>query len=150
MFATWSLRKKISASVGVSLLVVGVAVAYLSYSSAMKAMEINIIRQVDGISATFSKYVSDWFTLKGKSLDSFPATSTEETYNAHLVQLKIAADVDNSFLAFSDGKLVNANNLVMAPGNDDPRRWSWYIAAMQDQRKTFVGNPSVASATGKN
>src|SRR4051812_49231529 len=150
MFATWSLRRKISASVGVSLLLVGAAVAWLSDSSAMKTMEVNITRQVDGISATFSKYVSDWFALKGKSLESFPANSNDATYNAHLVQLKIAADVDNSFLAFSDGKLVNANNLVMAPGNDDPRKWGWYIAAMQDQRKTYVGNPSVASATGKN
>jgi methyl-accepting chemotaxis protein len=149
MFAQWSLRRKISASVGISLVLVGCAVAYLSYSSAMKAMEVNIAHQVDGISATFTKYVSDWFALKGKSLESFPATTDDSNYNIHLVQLKIAADVDNAFLAFPDGKLVNANNLVMAPGNDDPRKWSWYINAMKAQRKTFVDTPSIASATGK-
>ncbi len=149
MFAQWSLRRKISASVGISLLLVGCAVAYLSYTSAMKAMEISIARQVVGISSTFSKYVSDWFTLKGKSLQSFPANSDDATYNAHLVQLRVAADVDNVFLAFADGKLVNANKLVMAPGNDDPRKWGWYIHAMQDQNKTFIDNPTVASATGK-
>jgi methyl-accepting chemotaxis protein len=149
MLAQWSLRKKISTSVGVSLVLVGCAVAYLSYSSAMKAMDVNISRQVEGISATFTKYVSDWFALKGKSLESFPANSDDSNYNSHLVQLKIAADVDNAFLAFPDGKLVNANNLVMAPGNDDPRKWSWYINAMKDQRKTFIDNPSIASATGK-
>ncbi|RYY03557.1 MAG: methyl-accepting chemotaxis protein [Gammaproteobacteria bacterium] len=149
MFAQWSLRKKISTSVGVSLVLVGCAVAYLSYSSAMKATEVNIAHQVEGISATFTKYVSDWFALKGKSLESFPANSDDSNYNRHLVQLKIAADVDNAFLAFADGKLVNANNLVMAPGNDDPRKWSWYINAMADQKKTFIDNPSVASATGK-
>jgi len=149
MFAHWSLRRKISASVGVSLVLVGCAVAYLSYTSAMKAMEVNIARQVEGISATFTKYVSDWFALKGKSLESFPANTSDADYNIHLVQLKIAADVDNAFLAFPDGKLVNANNLVMAPGNDDPRKWSWYINAMKDQRRTFIDNPSVASATGK-
>ena len=149
MFAQWSLRRKISTSVGVSLVLVGATVAYLSYSSAMKTMEVNITRQVDGISATFSKYVSDWFALKSKTLESFPANTDDSTYNIHLVQLKIAADVDNSFLAFSDGKLVNANKLVMAPGNDDPRKWSWYIHAMQDQRKTAIEDPSIASATGK-
>jgi len=149
MFAHWSLRRKISSSVGVSLVLVGCAVAYLSYSSAMKAMEVNIGRQVEGISATFTKYVSDWFALKGKSLESFPANTEDDTYNIHLVQLKIAADVDNAFLAFPDGKLVNANKLEMAPGNDDPRKWSWYINAMKDQHKTFIDNPSVASATGK-
>ncbi len=150
MATRWSLRKKISASVAVSLLLVGCAVSYLSYSSAMTAMEVNINRQIAGISATFSKYVSDWFALKGKALEGFPATATEENYNAHLTQVKISADVDNSFLAFADGKLYNANNLVMAPGNDDPRVWGWYIAATKNPRETYIDNPSVASATGKN
>lgn len=150
MATRWSLRKKISASVAVSLLLVGCAVSYLSYSSAMKAMEVNINRQIAGISATFSKYVSDWFELKGKALEGFPASATEENYNAHLTQVKISADVDNSFLAFADGKLYNANNLVMAAGNDDPRVWGWYIAANKNPRQTYIDNPSVASATGKN
>ncbi|HSC69004.1 MAG TPA: methyl-accepting chemotaxis protein [Cellvibrio sp.] len=150
MATHWSLRKKISTSVAVSLLLVGCAVSYLSYSSAMTAMEVNINRQVAGISATFSKYVSDWFELKGKALEGFPASATEDHYNAHLTQVKISADVDNSFLAFADGKLYNANNLVMAPGNDDPRVWGWYIAAVKNPRATYIDNPSVASATGKN
>lgn len=150
MAARWSLRKKISASVAVSLLLVGCAVSYLSYSSAMTAMEVNINRQIAGISATFSKYVSDWFALKGKALEGFPASVTDENYNAHLTQVKISADVDNSFLAFADGKLYNANNLVMAAGNDDPRVWGWYIAANKNPRETYIDNPSVASATGKN
>lgn len=150
MATRWSLRKKISASVAVSLLLVGCAVSFLSYSSAMTAMEVNINRQIAGISATFSKYVSDWFALKGKALEGFPASATEEDYNAHLTQVKISADVDNSFLAFADGKLYNANNLVMAAGNDDPRVWGWYIAANKNPRETYIDNPSVASATGKN
>lgn len=150
MATRWSLRKKISASVAVSLLLVGCAVSYISYSSAMTAMEVNINRQIAGISATFSKYVSDWFALKGKALEGFPASATEENYNAHLTQVKISADVDNSFLAFADGKLYNANNLVMAAGNDDPRVWGWYIAANKNPRQTYIDNPSVASATGKN
>ncbi len=150
MATRWSLRKKISASVAVSLLLVGCAVSYLSYSSAMTAMEVNINRQIAGISATFSKYVSDWFALKGKALEGFPAAATEEAYNAHLTQVKVSADVDNSFLAFADGKLYNANNLVMAPGNDDPRVWGWYIAATKNPGATYIDNPSVASATGKN
>jgi len=150
MSATWSLRKKISTSVALSLLLVGCAVSYLSYSSAMTAMEQSIRQQVSGISATFSKYVTDWFALKGKSLEAFPATANEETYNAHLVQLRISADVDNSFLAFSDGRLVNANNLKMAAGNDDPRVWHWYISAMKNPRETAIEDPTIASATGKN
>lgn len=150
MATRWSLRKKISASVAVSLLLVGCAVSYLSYSSAMTAMEANINRQIAGISATFSKYVSDWFALKGKALEGFPASAIEENYNAHLTQVKISADVDNSFLAFADGKLYNANNLIMAAGNDDPRVWGWYIEATKNPRTTYIDNPSVASATGKN
>ncbi|OZY86184.1 hypothetical protein CBP51_03905 [Cellvibrio mixtus] len=150
MAANWSLRKKISAAVAVSLLLVGCAVSYLSYMSAIKAMEVNINRQIAGISATFSKYVSDWFALKGKALEAFPATVTEENYNAHLNQVKVSADVDNSFLAFADGQLFNANNLVMAAGNDDPRVWGWYIAATKNPRETYIADPSVASATGKN
>ena len=150
MSAHWSLRKKISASVAISLLLVGCAVSYLSYTSAMAAMEVSISRQVAGISATFSKYVSDWFALKGKALEGFPASASKGNYNAHLTQVKISANVDNSFLAFADGRLFNANNLVMAPGNDDPRVWGWYIAAVKNPRETYIADPSVASATGKN
>ena len=150
MSARWSLRKKISASVAVSLVLVGCAVAWLSYSSAMTQMEANIAQQVKGISATFTKYVGDWFAAKGKALESFPAEADESRYNAHLVQLRISADVDNVFLAFADGSLVNANNLQMAADNSDPRVWSWYINATKNPRKTVVENPSVASATGKN
>ena len=42
MAANWSLRKKISAAVAVSLLLVGCAVSYLSYMSAIKAMEVTL------------------------------------------------------------------------------------------------------------
>lgn len=150
MSGHWSLRRKISASVAVSLLLVGCVVSYLSYQSAMGAMERSINGQVDGISTTFSKYVGDWFALKGKALEGFPASATPETYNTHLVQVKISADVDNSFLAFADGTLVNANNLKMAPGNDDPRVWYWYIGAMKNPHETDIEDPTVASATGKN
>lgn len=150
MSTQWSLRKKISASVAVSLILVGCAVSWLSYTAAIAQMDTNITQQVTGISATFRKYVSDWFALKGKALESFPGDATEDRYNAHLVQLRIAADVDNVFLAFSDGKLVNANNLKMAPGNDDPRVWHWYINAAKNVGKTVVEDPTVASATGKN
>lgn len=150
MMANWSLRKKISAAVTVSLLLVGCAVSYLSYMSAIKAMETNINRQIAGISTTFSKYVSDWFILKGKALEAFPAGVSEENYNAHLTQVKVSADVDNSFLAFADGQLFNANNLVMAADNNDPRVWGWYIAATKNPRETYIADPSVASATGKN
>lgn len=150
MSAKWSLKKKISASVAVSLVLVGCAVAWLSYTSAIKQMEANIAQQVKGISATFTKYVGDWFASKGKALESFPADADESQYNAHLVQLRIAADVDNVFLAFADGSLVNANNLQMAADNNDPRVWSWYINASRNPGKTVVENPSVASATGKN
>lgn len=150
MLENWSLRKKISSAVAVSLLLVGCAVSYLSYSSAIKAMETNINRQVSGISATFSKYVSDWFDMKGKALEAFPASATEPQYNAHLTQVKHSADVDNSFLAFADGTLFNANNLVMAEDNKDPRVWGWYIAARKTPDKTYIADPSVASATGKN
>jgi methyl-accepting chemotaxis protein len=150
MSIRWSLRKKISASVAVSLVLVGCAVAWLSYSSAMKQMETNIAQQVKGISATFTKYVGDWFISKGQALESFPADADETMYNAHLVQLRISADVDNVFLAFADGTLINANNLQMAADNSDPRVWSWYINATKNPRKTVVENPSVASATGKN
>src|SRR5690554_7018725 len=77
MSAKWSLKKKISASVAASLVLVGCAVAWLSYTSAIKQMEANIAQQVKGISATFTKYVGDWFASKGKALESFPADADE-------------------------------------------------------------------------
>src|SRR5690606_39523698 len=81
MSAKWSLKKKISASVAASLVLVGCAVAWLSYTSAIKQMEANIAQQVKGISATFTKYVGDWFASKGKALESFPADTDGSQYN---------------------------------------------------------------------
>lgn len=150
MFAKWSLRRKISASVALSLVLVGFAVSWLSYSSSMAQMDKAIAQQVQTASATFSKYVGDWFALKGKALESFPSNVDESRYPEHLQQLRIAADVDNVFLAFDDGGLVNANKLVMAEGNNDPRVWSWYINAHANIGRTVIEDPSVASATGKN
>ncbi|BFM21184.1 methyl-accepting chemotaxis protein [Gilvimarinus japonicus] len=145
-----SLRKKISGSAAVALIVVGSVVAWLAYSAAMSQMENNIRSQVKGISGTFSQYVSDWFSSKGRALESFPGEALPEDYVTHLNQVKRAADVDNVFLGFENGDLVNAKELVLPEGNNDPRIWSWYIHAKEQPRQTVVEDPSVASATGKN
>src|SRR5574343_615278 len=120
MTASWSLRRKISGSVAIALVVIGCAVSYLSYRASMQAMEQDVRAQVRGIGSSFSKYVSDWFAAKGKTLEAFPADASNSELQAHLTQLKISANVDNSFLAFADGQLKNANQLTMAKGNDDP------------------------------
>lgn len=150
MTASWSLRRKISGSVAIALVVIGCAVSYLSYRASMQAMEQDVRAQVRGIGSSFSKYVSDWFAAKGKTLEAFPADASNSELQAHLTQLKISANVDNSFLAFADGQLKNANQLTMAKGNDDPRVWGWYIHALAQPGKTYIADPSVASATGKN
>lgn len=150
MTSSWSLRRKISASVAIALLLIGCAVSYLSYRASMQAMEQDVRAQVQGISTSFGKYVSDWFAAKGKTLEAFPANAPADQLLAHLTQLKISANVDNSFLAFADGRLENANQLKMAPGNDDPRVWGWYIHANEIPGQTYIADPSVASATGKN
>src|SRR5690554_7459266 len=145
-----SLRKKISGSAAVALIVVGSVVAWLAYSAAMAQMEERIKSQVEGISSTFSQYVSDWFISKGRALESFPADAPPEDYITHLNQVKRAADVDNVFLAFADGGLVNANELVLPEDNNDPRIWTWYINAERLPDQTVIEDPSVASASGKN
>ncbi|WP_049721393.1 methyl-accepting chemotaxis protein [Gilvimarinus polysaccharolyticus] len=145
-----SLRKKISGSAAVALIVVGSVVAWLAYSAAMGQMESRIQSQVQGISNTFSQYVSDWFISKGRALESFPGESLPASYITHLNQVKRAADVDNVFLGFEDGGLVNAKELVLPDDNNDPRVWSWYIHAKERPNQTVVEDPSVASATGKN
>lgn len=150
VFMRLSLRKKISGSAAVALIVVGLVVAWLAYSASMGQMERSIHSQINGISGTFSQYVSDWFASKGRALESFPGDSLPEDYVSHLNQVKRAADVDNVFLGFEDGGLVNAKQLVLPEGNNDPRIWSWYINAKKSPDQTVVEDPSVASATGKN
>ena len=145
-----SLRKKISASAAVALIVVGCVVAWLAYTAAMGQMENNIRSQVKGISGTFSKYVGDWFTSKARALESFPGSADPADFITHLNQVKVAAEVDNVFLGFEDGGLINANQLVLPEDNNDPRVWHWYMHAKETPRKTVIEDPTVASATGKN
>ncbi len=145
-----SLRTKIAISAALALIAVGCVVAWLSYSSASRQMEVNIRAQASGIAATFSRYVADWFDSKARALESFPGDVTPERYIVHLNQVKVAADVDNVFLGFEDGSLFNANELVLPSDNNDPRVWNWYMNAKRNPHRTVVEDPTVASATGKN
>lgn len=94
--------------------------------------------------------MADWLLSKERALTSLSQEIDKAAIVTHLKQISHSAAFDNVFLAYPDGSQVNANGVVLPPGNDEPRKWGWYINAVADPNKVFMDNPTVAAATGAN
>ncbi|WP_163930839.1 methyl-accepting chemotaxis protein [Paraferrimonas sp. SM1919] len=145
-----TIKNKITLAAVLALVVSCGLMAWLSFDQVSSEREKATAAQLDAISFTYNKYVSDWFKAKGEALGSMPEQIGQQQLVAHLQQIRDAAGFDNVFLAYPDGSQVNANGVVLPEGNNDPRKWDWYKKALTDHAKVFVLNPTVAAATGKN
>ncbi|MCW8328628.1 methyl-accepting chemotaxis protein [Photobacterium sp. SDRW27] len=143
-----TLRQKLAFSASIAIIIGGMLVTALSFMSSLGRMDEELNDRLRGVASAYNNYVSDWVDAKGSSLSALPTNVTAESLPEHLKQVRDSAGFDNVFLAFSDGSQVNANNVQLPPGNDDPRQWGWYKNAMRLNGKVTVENPTVAAATG--
>ncbi len=150
MFKNLSLKNKLAMSASVAIIVGGMLVELLSFRASLQRLDIEVTQRLESSTASYNQYVSDWIESKGRALTSITPDANMGTIVSNLKQVKNSAGLDNVFLAFPDGSQQNANGVVLPPGNDDPRKWGWYINAMKAPDKVFMDNPTVAAATGAN
>lgn len=150
MFKSLSLKKKLTISACITIILGGVLVEGLSFYNALKRLDIEVAQRLESTSASYNQYVNDWLLSKERALTAFPKNADKLTIVTHLKQVRDSAAFDNVFLAYPDGSQNNANEVVLPQGNDDPRQWGWYINAIDNPSKVFMDNPTVAAATGTN
>ena len=150
MLKNMSLKNKLALSASLAIILGGILVASVSFWSSLQRLDVEIEERLQGSSASYNKYVADWIESKGMILSSLSNDIAPERLEKHLQQMAVSAGFDNVFAAFSDGSQKNANGITLPAGNDDPRKWGWYINAKADPSKVFMDNPTVAAATGAN
>ncbi|NOJ04804.1 methyl-accepting chemotaxis protein [Vibrio splendidus] len=150
MFKKLSLKNKLAISASMAIILGGILVEALSFRASLQRLDIEVEQRLEGASASYNQYVSDWILSKERALTSLSKESKQDSLVTHLKQVRDSASFDNVFLAFPDGSQKNANGVVLPPGNDDPRLWGWYINAVANPSKVFMDNPTVAAATGAN
>ena len=150
MLKNMSLKNKLALSASLAIILGGILVASVSFWSSLQRLDVEIEERLQGSSASYNKYVADWIESKGTILSSLANDIAPETLEKHLQQLAVSGGFDNVFAAFPDGSQKNANGIILPAGNDDPRKWGWYINAKADPSKVFMDNPTVAAATGAN
>ena len=150
MFKNLSLKNKLALSASVAIIVGGLLVELLSFRASLQRLDIEVTQRLESSTASYNQYVSDWIESKERALTSIVPDANMSSIVSNLKQVKNSAGLDNVFLAYPDGSQENANGVVLPPGNDDPRKWGWYINAMKNPSKVFMDNPTVAAATGAN
>ena len=125
-------------------------VELLSFRASLQRLDIEVTQRLESSTASYNQYVADWIESKERALTSITPDANMDFIVSNLKQVKNSAGLDNVFLAFPDGSQKNANGVVLPPGNDDPRKWGWYINAMKVPDRVFMDNPTVAAATGAN
>ena len=123
MFKKLSLKNKLAISASMAIILGGILVEALSFRASLQRLDIEVEQRLEGASASYNQYVSDWILSKERALTSLSKESKQESLVTHLKQVRDSASFDNVFLAFPDGSQKNANGVVLPPGNDDPRLW---------------------------
>lgn len=150
MFRNLSLKNKLALSASVAIVIGGLIVQAVSYSASLSRLEAQVKQDLMGTVVAYNQYVSSWLISKERALTSLSPDVDKAQVVTHLKQLSHSANFDNVFLAYPDGSQQNANGVSLPPGNNDPRKWGWYINAQKDPSKVFMDNPTVAAATGAN
>ncbi|SGY94652.1 methyl-accepting chemotaxis protein [Moritella viscosa] len=150
MFKYMSLKNKLALSASLAIILGGILVAAVSFWSSMQRLDVEIEERLKGSFTSYNQYVADWIESKGTILSSLSNDIAPESLEKHLQQMAVSGGFDNVFAAFPDGSQKNANGVTLPTGNDDPRKWGWYINAKATPSKVFMDNPTVAAATGAN
>jgi methyl-accepting chemotaxis protein len=147
---TMSLKNKLSLAASTAILLVGVILTTETYLTAKSRLESQLTEQIDKIGNTFAASVNYWFNSKGSAMKAFQADPENEAdIIKGLKQTRMSGEFDNVFYARPDGSQLNANGVVLPPGNDDPRKWDWYQKAQLSPADVYVSPPSIAAATGQ-
>ncbi len=143
-----SLKNKLALLASISIIIGCLIVEIISFRSYMTNVNQTVERSLAGSLTAYNNYVVDWFKAKERAITSMSADIDEGSLINHLNQIKLSGGFDNVFLAYPDGSQNNANGVVLPSGNNDPRKWGWYVNGSANPQKVFRDNPTVAAATG--
>ncbi|WP_047709408.1 methyl-accepting chemotaxis protein [Plesiomonas sp. ZOR0011] len=149
MFKTLSLKNKLAFSASIAIILGGALVEGLSFLDSLTRLNYEVNQRLESTSASYNQYVKDWLLSKERAITSLPSEIEQSSVITHLKQVRDAGSFDNVFLALPDGSQHNANQITLPQGNNDPRKWGWYINAIANPSKVFMDNPTIASATGQ-
>ncbi|OOF13524.1 MULTISPECIES: methyl-accepting chemotaxis protein [Salinivibrio] len=150
MFKKLSLKNKLALSASVAIIIGGLLVEAISFRASLSRLDTEVSQRLESTTASYNQYVADWIVSKERAMTSLSSEANLNSIVTHLKQVRDSGGFDNVFLAYPDGSQDNANGVVLPPGNDDPRKWGWYINAKADPSSVFMDNPTVAAATGAN
>lgn len=150
MIKKLSLKNKLAISASAVIIIGGMLVEALSFSASLSRMNADVDQRIENTTTSYNQYVTNWILSKERALTSLSSEVDEGAIIAHLKQVKSAGAFENVFLAYPDGSQHNADGVTLPPGNNDPRKWPWYINAVANPAEVFLDNPSVAAATGAN
>ncbi|MFB9135514.1 methyl-accepting chemotaxis protein [Vibrio olivae] len=150
MFKKLSLKNKLALSASMAIIIGGVAVKVMAFNDSLQRMQYDVSKSLTSSLTSYNQYVSDWLLSKERALSSLSSQSEPSTIVTYLKQVKVSGAFDNVFVAYPDGSQQNANGVVLPSGNNDPRKWGWYINGSAMNGEIFMDNPTVAAATGAN
>ena len=120
---TMSLKNKLSLAASAAILLVGVILTTETFLSAKSRLETGLSDHVEDMGNTFAASVNYWFNSKGSAIKAFQADPSNDIEIVKgLQQTRLSGEFDNVFYARPDGTQLNANGVVLPPGNDDPRK----------------------------
>ena len=143
-----SLKNKLALLASLSIIIGCLIVETISFKSSLDELNKGVDQRVSSSLTAYNGYVIEWFKAKERSLTSLSSDIDSNSLINHLKQVKLSGGFDNVFFAYPDGSQVNANAVTLPEGNNDPRKWGWYINAQANPSKVFRDNPTIASATG--
>lgn len=144
-----SLRAKLTTAACIAVFIGAGVVGGLGFVSSMDRMEQQTKERIESATNGYNQSTHNWIKQKGNAVSSLPVKAPRLVITAILGVIKMSGDFDNVFLAYNDGTQVNANRVFLPKDNNDPRKWGWYINAMEEPDKVFMDNPTFASATGE-
>ncbi|WP_283147994.1 methyl-accepting chemotaxis protein [Silvimonas soli] len=143
-----SLQSKLVLAVSVIVIVTGVVVAGAGYQFSAKQQEEESRAQISTVGSVLGVHIGNWIGSRAHVLNAFKPVPHDAGLVPMMGYVRDAGGFANVFLAYPDGTQQNANNVVLPPDNNDPRKWHWWGRAEAEQTGTFVEMPSVAAATG--
>ncbi|MBB5190635.1 methyl-accepting chemotaxis protein [Silvimonas terrae] len=142
-----TLQSKLVIAVSLLVIVTGVVIAGAGYFLSSTQQEAESRTQISAQGTILGIHIGNWISAKAQVLNAFKPVPHDPGLVAAMGYARDAGGFANVFLAYPDGTQQNANNVVLPPDNNDPRKWHWWSRAETEQTGTFVEMPSVAAAT---
>lgn len=78
MFKNLSLKNKLAISASAAIVIGGVLVEALSFNASLSRLDLEVEQRLQGVTASYNQYVSDWLVSKQRALTSLTSDAKQE------------------------------------------------------------------------